>query len=294
MKIIIYGKKTEQMTSSAIETIIDSCCLYVEKIFVYRSFFADFFSQDFIHKKIVLIDSIKDVEDADFLISIGGDGTFLRAVNFIEKKHIPIIGINMGRLGFLSNLQIKDIPFIFQSLKNKNYSLEKRMLLKSVSLAETFGEVAIFALNDMCFHRTDDSDMIVVDVKVDGKHLNTYWGDGLIVSTPTGSTAYSLSCGGPIVHPTLEVFLIAPIASHALTVRPIIVPATTLEICVKSRTHEFLLSKDSDTQKVSDNATIIIEKADFSIDVINFECQNFYKTISEKLMWGADKRFSLL
>ena len=197
MKIIIYGKKTEQMTSSAIETIIDSCCLYVEKIFVYRSFFADFFSQDFIHKKIVLIDSIKDVEDADFLISIGGDGTFLRAVNFIEKKHIPIIGINMGRLGFLSNLQIKDIPFIFQSLKNKNYSLEKRMLLKSVSLAETFGEVAIFALNDMCFHRTDDSDMIVVDVKVDGKHLNTYWGDGLIVSTPTGSTAYSLSCGCP-------------------------------------------------------------------------------------------------
>ncbi len=295
MKIILYGKKTEQMKLDEIQCLINVCCLYADKIFIYRPFFADFCNSMVIQEQIVPIDSVDEVDNADFMISIGGDGTFLSAANFVGRKKIALLGINMGRLGFLSNLQSENLPIVFQALKDKNYTLERRMLLQCTSsLSNTLTDNLSFALNDVCFHRTDDSDMIVIDVKVAGKHLNTYWGDGLIVSTPTGSTAYSLSCGGPIVYPTLEVFLLSPIASHALTVRPIIVPASQLEIHVKSRTGEFLLSKDSDTMKCSDNAVFTIEKANFFINMVKLAHQNFYKTISEKLMWGADKRFSML
>ena len=225
----------------------------------------------------------------DFLFSIGGDGTFIDAANLVGSAGIPILGINTGRIGFLTNVNRSNFREAFVFLENSDYQIEERSLLQ---ISSDNGESlpAEFALNDISIHPNGES-INAVRVEANGEHLNTYWGDGLIVATPTGSTAYSLSCGGPILVPSANVTVLTPIASHSLTVRPIVLPADNcLSIKVESRSHRFILSVDSHRVAMNDDVTLSVTRAPYTIQTIRLPNAGFYSVIREKLLWGLDKR----
>lgn len=225
----------------------------------------------------------------DFLFSIGGDGTFIDAANIVGKTGLPILGINTGRIGFLTNVNRNSFREAFDFILENNYRLEERSLLQ-VKAAKGETLPTEFALNDISIHPYGES-INAVRVHANGEQLNTYWGDGLIVATPTGSTAYSLSCGGPILVPSANVMVLTPIASHSLTVRPIVLPTdNTLEIKVESRSHRFILSVDSHRLTMNDNVTLTVGRAPYTIRTVRLPNADFYSVIREKLLWGLDKR----
>ncbi len=229
-------------------------------------------------------------KDTDFLFSIGGDGTLLDAVPFVRDHNIPILGINLGRLGFLSSISKDEVHNAVANLFKGNYSLDQRALLKLVKPEYLFGTID-YALNDLTIYRNNTTSLITIHVWVDGNILNSYWGDGLIISTPTGSTAYSMSVGGPIVSPGSENFVIAPIASHNLTVRPIVIQdISVLRIKIQGREDKFLLTMDSRHSSINKDEELIIRKADFKIKLVRMPGKNFFSTIREKLLWGVDNR----
>ncbi|MBP5557376.1 MAG: NAD(+)/NADH kinase [Bacteroidales bacterium] len=225
----------------------------------------------------------------DFMLSIGGDGTFIDAANLVGDSGIPILGINTGRIGFLTNVNRNNYREAFDFLQNTDYQIENRSLLQ---IKSDNGIVlpSDFALNDISIHPHGDS-INTVHVETNGERLNTYWGDGLIVATPTGSTAYSLSCGGPILVPSANVMVLTPIASHSLTVRPIVLPTDNeLKIKVESRSHRFILSVDSHRLTLDDAVTLTVSRAPYTIPTIRLPNADFYSVIREKLLWGLDKR----
>jgi NAD+ kinase len=228
--------------------------------------------------------------DINVLISIGGDGTFLDSILFLKNFEIPVIGLNSGRLGFLANISRDEISEALRVIIDGHYEIEKRSLLTIESPMQAFGKYN-FALNDATVQKKD-TNMITIDTYLNDEFLNTYWTDGLIVSTPTGSTAYSLSVGGPIVIPGAGNFVIAPIASHNLTVRPLVIPDNMeLKLAVKSRSGKFLISLDSRTEAMEcDQNVFTIRKASFQIRMVKLPFNNFYGTMRNKLMWGADIR----
>jgi len=289
MKTVLFGKKTDNHSVESMQQIVDLVYCESEEVFVYETFYHAIASDLHFPQKPNLINDINEVaETADFLISMGGDGTFLDAASLVKFSDIPILGINTGRLGFLSSVNVKDAENALLALKNKEYNLHKRMLLQLNTNSD--GNES-YALNDICIQRvSESSSMISIEVSVDDKYLNTYWCDGLIVSTPTGSTAYSLSCGGPIIVPDSEVFLLTPIAPHSLTVRPIVIPASSkIDVKMKGRNNKFLLAVDS-SSTVEANAAVSIRKSTHYVNIVLLKNQNFFKTISQKLMWGADRR----
>lgn len=225
----------------------------------------------------------------DFLFSIGGDGTFIDAANLVGDSGIPILGINTGRIGFLTNVNRNNFQEAYNFLQKSDYQIEKRSLLQITSdHSDTLP--ASFALNDLSIHPHGDS-INAIHVMANGEHLNTYWGDGLIIATPTGSTAYSLSCGGPILVPSANVMVLTPIASHSLTVRPIVLPTDNeLKIKVESRSHRFILSVDSHRITMNDDVTLTVSRAPYTIATIRLPNADFYSVIREKLLWGLDKR----
>ena len=225
----------------------------------------------------------------DFLFSIGGDGTFIDAANLVGDSGLPILGINTGRIGFLTNVNRSNFREAYAFLQKNDYQIEKRSLLQIRS--DNGVELpATFALNDISIHPHGDS-INAVHVDANGERLNTYWGDGLIVATPTGSTAYSLSCGGPILVPSANVMVLTPIASHSLTVRPIVLPTDNeLKIKVESRSHRFILSVDSHRLTMDDDVTLTVSRAPYTIQTIRLPNADFYSVIREKLLWGLDKR----
>ena len=290
MKTVLFCKKTENHSMESMQLIVDLVYRESEEVYVYEKFYHAIASELNFPQKINLVNDISEVkESADFLISIGGDGTFLDAASLVKFLTIPILGINTGRLGFLSNVNVRDTEKTLLMLKNKAYKLQKRMLLQLDP--DLFGNES-YALNDICIQRvSESSSMISIEVSVDDKHLNTYWCDGLIISTPTGSTAYSLSCDGPIIVPDSEVFLLTPIAPHSLTVRPIVIPSTCkIDVTVKGRNNKFLLSADSSSFAMETGQRISIKKSTNYVNVVLLKNQNFFKTISQKLMWGIDRR----
>jgi NAD+ kinase len=228
--------------------------------------------------------------NADIVLSLGGDGTFLKTVLYVRDSQIPILGINMGRLGFLANLNKDKIEEAVRLMIKEDYTLTVRSLIQMESQQQYFGKHN-FALNELAIHKKDSASMISVQVMVGNDYLNNYWADGLIISTPTGSTGYSLSCGGPIVSPETPVFVITPIAPHNLNVRPIIIK-DDLEIRVKvnDRNYTHLLTLDSRSELIQENAEIVIRKAPFSILTVQFSNFSFFDTIRDKLLWGLDKR----
>jgi NAD+ kinase len=226
----------------------------------------------------------------DLTMSIGGDGTFIKSVGFIRDSGVPILGINTGRLGFLANISKDQIQQTMDQVKAKNYEFQKRSLLRIQTEENIFGEDN-FALNELTVQKKDTASMITVHAYLDNKYLNSYWADGLIVSTPTGSTAYSLSCGGPIITPGCQVHILTPIAPHNLNVRPVVVPDhMPIKLKIEGRDRKCLMSLDGVSKNIRQDEEIIVTKAEFMINVVKFESNNFLDTIRNKMMWGIDAR----
>lgn len=227
--------------------------------------------------------------DIDYMISVGGDGTMLAASTYVKDKNISIIGINTGRLGFLATIQKEEINTAIDELLAGRYSIIKRSLLE-VNIG-TESKETYFALNEITVSRKNTTTMITIDTFINEEYLNTYWADGLIVATPTGSTGYSLSCNGPIIAPEVAAFAITPIAPHNLSIRPLIIKDNTnIKLEISSREKDFLLSMDSKVVSVKIGTAIYVKKADFSLQMIELNNQSFLKTLREKLLWGKDTR----
>ena len=235
--------------------------------------------------------SFADIKSGiDLFISLGGDGTFLKSVGYIRDSGVPILGINTGRLGFLSNISKDDIEVTLEAIDLKKYDFQLRSLLRVNTPEDIFG-TENFALNELTIQKRDTSTMITVHASLDDKYLNSYWADGLIVSTPTGSTAYNLSCGGPIITPGCQVHILTPIAAHNLNVRPVVVPDhLPIKLSIEGRDRSYLISLDGNSKTIKQGEEIIIKKAEFMINVIKFEHNNFLDTIRNKMFWGIDKR----
>nr|AOE06647.1 NAD kinase [uncultured bacterium] len=222
----------------------------------------------------------------DFVISIGGDGTILRSANEIGELSIPIIGLNKGRLGFLANSPIEIIDSIIEKIKNSNYRISERTIIKVEFEGKTKN-----ALNEISISRKNTTSLITIDTKLNDQYLNTYWADGLIISTPTGSTGYSLSCGGPIIMPDSKNLVLTPIAPHNLNARPLVISDNKqIEISINGRENEYFVSADSQIFSVDINSKINISKAPYFLKMVEFEEDSYINTLREKLMWGKDRR----
>ncbi|MCK5679139.1 MAG: NAD kinase, partial [Flavobacteriaceae bacterium] len=228
----------------------------------------------------------------DLFFSVGGDGTFLRSVAFVRDLNIPIIGINTGRLGFLATIQKEKLTKNVNLILKKQYTLNERTLIcVTTSTKNDDLKELNFALNEISVSRKNTTSMISVKTTLDDEYLNTYWADGLIVATPTGSTGYSLSCNGPVISPSSKNIVLTPIAPHNLSTRPLVIPdETKIKLKINSRENEALLSLDSRQTTVSNDDEIYIEKCNFTIKTVQLNNQSFIKTLREKLLWGKDKR----
>ena len=232
----------------------------------------------------------RELKKVDFMISIGGDGTFLQSARVIKALDIPIIGLNTGRLGFLSRISTNEIDSAFREIFNGNYFIEPRTMLKLETKEELFGKNN-FALNELTIHKKDSSSMIIIHTYVDGLFLNSYWADGLIVSTPTGSTAYNMSCGGPIIMPGSNNFIVTPVAPHNLNVRPLVLSDdSVIELQVEGRSPNFLVGLDSKTETITSDVKLVIKKNDFKTSLIGIKGHSYQSTLRNKLNWGLDIR----
>ena len=232
----------------------------------------------------------EDFDGLDFLLSIGGDGTLLDSVCVVGKKEIPILGLNTGRLGFLANVATDKIGEAIEELAKGNYQIESRVLL-SLSSSKKLFHGANFALNEFTIHKKDTSSMITVHTFIDGKYLNSYWADGLIVATPTGSTGYSLSCGGPLITPGAKNFVITPVSPHNLNVRPIIVSdESEISFEIEGRTDKFMISLDSRSTSIASEVKLSVKKEAFSAKLVKLPSYHFFDTLRQKLNWGLDMR----
>jgi NAD+ kinase len=226
----------------------------------------------------------------EFLVSLGGDGTLLDTVSYIRDKNIPVMGVNFGRLGFLASIGRNEIHEVVDALISRNYVVDKRTLIHLDTSIPLFGNVP-YALNEFTIHKKDTSAMVKIHTYLNGEFLNTYWADGLIVATPTGSTGYSLSCGGPIVFPEAASFVITPVAPHNLNVRPIIVPDNNIiSFEVEGRSDQFLCTLDSRMEVIDNRVQLAVKKEDFSISLLRLNEGNFLHTLRNKLLWGIDTR----
>jgi len=226
----------------------------------------------------------------DMFFSLGGDGTMLDSVCFVGNSNIPLIGVNLGRLGFLAAIPADEVEAAVLSLVKGSYTLEKRSLIHLDSSVPLFDN-APFALNEFTIHRQDTSSMIKIHTYLNGEFLNTYWADGLIVATPTGSTGYSLSCGGPVVFPQTSSFVITPVAPHNLNTRPIVVPDdNVISFEIEGRTEQFLCTLDARTETIRSSVQLAVKKESFLVSLVRPDEHNFLKTIRQKLYWGIDRR----
>jgi len=293
MKFAIYGQSCQPITREIISKML---AVFEEKeaIAIFEShFYQLLLKENIIDDKFETFNERTNLDSRiDFFIGIGGDGTMLRAANFVKSKNIPILGINAGRLGFLANVQTEAINELLPRLFTNDFKLSKRSLL---SLECEPDQCSIFdlnfALNEITVSRKNSTSMITIETYLNDDYLTSYWADGLIISTPTGSTGYSLSCGGPIITPEAECFIITPIAPHNLNVRPLIIDDNTkIKLKVSSREPQFLVSLDSGTKAVENETEIHISKAPFTINMVEFPDLGFLKTLRNKLLWGEDKR----
>lgn len=236
------------------------------------------------------VDGSLKKDQFDLCLSLGGDGTFLDTVTKVERSGIPILGINTGRLGFLATIAKDQIESAIDSLVDGNYVIEKRSLV-ALETEEDIFKGQKYALNEFTIIRKETSSMIVIKAFLNGDYLTSYWADGLMVATPTGSTGYSLSCGGPIMLPTTDNFIVTPVSPHNLNIRPLIVPDTgVLEFEVESRNVDFLISLDSRSETVQGGIKLKVKKADFKVNLVRIKGDKFVDTLRNKLSWGLDKR----
>jgi len=291
MKIAIYGREFNNSVLPFVQDVFDALEYYGIAILIHEDY------HNFIQDKVKLPKQFGSFSthpelcnNADVLISLGGDGTLLDTLALVRDSGVPVIGINFGRLGFLASINKNEIKNAIQALVNKDYSLDKRTLLNVESKHNLFGDEN-FALNDITIHRRDNTAMMIIHAYMNDEFINSYWADGLIIATPTGSTAYSLSCGGPIIFPSAQNFVITPIAPHNLNVRPVIIPDdVSLRFEVEARSTKFLVSCDSRTATVDRSVKITIKKAAFHVNLVRLNNESYLTTLRNKLLWGIDTR----
>jgi NAD+ kinase len=291
MTIAIFGSPYPEHFSKYIQHLIKK--LETEHInLIIEEEFSIFLENNIrFNKSISTFNSYETLKNkADFLLSIGGDGTLLKAVTYVRESEIPIMGINTGRLGFISSISADQIDDAITDILKGNYKINERTLLELSSDKNLFKEKN-FALNEVAVSKKDTSSMIRIDAYVDDEFLNTYWADGLVVSTPTGSTGYSLSCGGPIIMPGTNNIIITPNAPHNLNVRPIVIDDNSVvKLKVEDRDQLALVSLDSRSRAFDSETELIIKKANFKVRLVQPQNNSFTTTIRHKLMWGLDKR----
>ncbi|MCF6223301.1 MAG: NAD kinase [Flavobacteriaceae bacterium] len=292
MKIGVYGQSQNELTIKYVKILIDILVKNHVEIIIEEKIYS-FFKETNPKIKYKTFANYHDLDQSiELFFSVGGDGTFLRSVTFIRDLNIPIIGINTGRLGFLATVQKENIEQAVQRVLQKKYTLIERTLLcvKTNEDNQDIEELN-FALNEVAISRKNTASMITVETLLDDEYLTTYWSDGLIIATPTGSTGYSLSCNGPIISPQSKNIVLTPIAPHSLSVRPLVIPdKTNIELKIESRGKEVLLTLDSRITTISNTSKIYIQKCDFTIKTVQIIDQTFIKTLREKLFWGEDKR----
>lgn len=292
MKIAIYGRQFNNTVLPHVQMVFDSLAQYDIEPFVYDKYNHFISGKIFFPKKFQIFRNHHDLIAAsvDVVISLGGDGTLLDTVTLICNSNIPVIGINFGRLGFLASINKNDIASAIQRLVNKEFTLDRREQLMLESELNLFGNEN-FALNDITIHKRDTSAMMIVHAYLNGDFLNSYWADGLIVATPTGSTAYSLSCGGPIIFPGSGNMVVTPISPHNLNVRPIVLSDNNiLSFEIEGRSSKYLVTCDSRTEVIDTSIKIKVRKADFGINLIRLNNENYLSTLRNKLLWGIDTR----
>lgn len=293
MKIAIFGQYYQNNTAEIVTKVVSFLEANSISIAFERSFLTTLQEKNIVVNDYASFSNYTEL-DADFeaLISIGGDGTILKAATFIRDKNIPIIGINAGRLGFLATVQYENIASFLHKVIQKDYIISKRSLLsvRTNPVYDNFKDLD-FALNEVTVARKDTTSMITIDTSLNNEYLTSYWADGLIISTPTGSTGYSLSCGGPVLTPEVASFVVTPMAPHNLNARPLVITDDTeITLKVSGREEQFLISLDSRIAAVSKDTTVFIKKASFTLSIIEFKEETFLTTIRKKLLWGADKR----
>jgi NAD+ kinase len=291
MTIAIFGKTIPDSYMGYLQQLTDHLSQADGHFWIYKPF-ADFLDGKIrFAKPPVPFTKHSEIDGkADLFLSIGGDGTILEAVTIVRDSGIPIAGINMGRLGFLSGISKEEILPAIDAMTGRQFNLEQRTLLTLETRSGLFGELN-FALNELSVHKSNVQTLLTIKTYINNEFLNSYWADGLIVATPTGSTAYSLSCTGPILTPDSENFVITPIASHNLTVRPIVVRDTSrIRITVESKENEYFVSLDSRVERVTGILELNIFKASFTVRLVRLSGTNFFETIREKLKWGLDIR----
>ena len=291
MKVAVYGKQFQQEVAPFVHELFLELEKAQMEVIVYEPFY-NFLSQQIrLNLFLGTYNSYEELKkNIDLFISVGGDGTILDATTLIRDSEIPIIGVNTGRLGFLADIAKDQIPKTIKQLINKRFSIDQRTLIKLETEQPLFGGLN-FALNEVTISRKDTTSMITISTYINDQYLNSYWADGLIIATPTGSTGYSLSCGGPIVMPGSENFIITPIAPHNLNVRPLVISDKyEIKVKVEGRARQFLVALDSRIQTMDAGLELTIKKESFKINMIETETQDFSSTLRNKLLWGLDKR----
>jgi NAD+ kinase len=291
MLIAIYNRIFDPQDVPVISRVLDLLDQHKLQCVFYKDFYERFQKHYPFPDTPKLFTGKKDLpRNTDMLLSLGGDGTILDSVCFVGNSGIPLIGINMGRLGFLAAIPEEEIEEAILTLVRGSYTVEKRSLIHLDSSIPLF-DGSPFALNEFTLHRQDTSSMIKIHTYLNGEFLNTYWADGLIVSTPTGSTGYSLSCGGPVVFPQTSSFVITPVAPHNLNTRPILVPDdNVISFEIEGRSEQFLCTLDARTETIRSSVQLAVKKENFMVSLVRPDEHNFLKTIRQKLYWGIDKR----
>lgn len=292
MQVVVYSKILHDKDLSHVQLLFDVLQREDINIYVFEPYYRQIKDKIMLRRDVGIFDSYLDFKthQFDFVITLGGDGTILDAVTVVRDFNVPILGINLGRLGFLAGINKNRIEEAIVSLRKGIYTIDTRKLLFLESNFPLFGELN-FALNDCTILKRDNSSMITIHTFVNGAYLNSYWADGLIIATPTGSTGYSLSCGGPIIFPNSSNFVITPVAPHNLNVRPIVIPDNAVvSFEIEGRAENFLCTLDSRFEVITAEHQLAVRRCDFSIRLVQVQEESFLYTLRDKLAWGRDTR----
>ncbi|WP_459211374.1 NAD kinase [Aquimarina rhabdastrellae] len=293
MKIGIYGQFYHENSGIYIQQLLETLDKHQVEVVIEKKFLELIDLHEDIDKTYSHFSTFEELDHSyDLFFSIGGDGTILKTITYVRDLGIPIAGINTGRLGFLATIQKEEIKESIEAILEKRFTISTRSLLtvKTIPEKEEFG-VLNFAMNEIAVSRRNTTSMITVHTSLDDEFLTSYWADGLIVSTPTGSTGYSLSCGGPVIMPDAKNIVLTPIAPHNLNARPLVIPDDKeIKLGIEGREDEYLISLDSRIHTLPNETTIVIKKAPFKINMVVLEGNSFLKTLRKKMLWGEDKR----
>ena len=290
MNLAIFGKPTQKADLQLIINFLEFANLRNISLYIHQTYFSFLKDKPLTFMPYVFT-SIEEILHCDYLYCFGGDGTIIDAVHFIGNHHLPILGVNVGRLGFLATVNLEELISTTEQLLHNAGIIEERTMLEALTEPDQLQNMVPFALNEVTIHKSKTMEMITLHTYVNGEFLNSYWCDGVMISTSTGSTAYSLACGGPIIMPTSGVFVITPIAPHSLTVRPFIIPNNVVvSFEVEARSETVFLALDNRTLEIDNSVSIAVKKASHSAKFVTFPDKHYFSILRNRLNWGLDAR----